>query len=135
MDVLEHVENDLNLLQLSLQEAKPGATILITVPAFQSLWSPHDVYLEHFRRYKLKEVVSLVEKCELTVMRSCYLFSFLFPFVWIYRKLKRFEKTQSNLQNNNPILNKILKELSLIEIRNFSNRRYGISAMVIAKKL
>jgi SAM-dependent methyltransferase len=133
--VLEHVEDDLSLLKSSLLEAKPGATILITVPAFQSLWSSHDIYLEHFRRYRLKEVISLAEECELSVVRSCYLFSFLFPFVWIYRKLKRLEKSRSDMRNSNSFINRILKELSVIEIKFFSNKRYGISAMVIAKKV
>lgn len=135
MDVLEHVEDDLSLLKSSLLEAKPGATILITVPAFQALWSPHDIYLEHLRRYKLTEVVSLAEECELSVVRSCYLFSFLFPFVWIYRKFKRFESAQSNMRPSNRILNRILKEICFIEFKNISNKKYGISAMVIATKI
>lgn len=51
MDVLEHLPNDLAMLQ-RVKAATVGDNncFFITVPAFQSLWSGHDVFLEHYRR-------------------------------------------------------------------------------------
>ena len=51
MDVLEHVSDDGRLLSEIVQPMKPGALLLMTVPADASLWSPHDVSFGHFRRY------------------------------------------------------------------------------------
>ena len=50
VDVLEHVEDDLKLLKMYTTNAPPGALIMITVPAFRSLWSAHDEFLGYFRR-------------------------------------------------------------------------------------
>jgi SAM-dependent methyltransferase len=55
-DVIEHVEDD----QLAVKELKRvtklNGLVLITVPAFMSLWSHHDVINHHFKRYKENEI-------------------------------------------------------------------------------
>ena len=55
MDVLEHVDDDIGLLREYTDRMPPGGRVLITVPAFQFLWSGHDVFLEHRRRYTLSQ--------------------------------------------------------------------------------
>ncbi|MET0272578.1 MAG: methyltransferase domain-containing protein, partial [Phenylobacterium sp.] len=50
MDVLEHVDDDIGLARDYLASARPGTRLAVTVPAFQWLWSGHDVFLEHKRR-------------------------------------------------------------------------------------
>jgi SAM-dependent methyltransferase len=52
-DVIEHVEADRTLLEDTLRPMRPGSWLLVTVPALQELWSPHDVALGHYRRYDL----------------------------------------------------------------------------------
>ena len=46
MDVIEHVDDPIALIESYKDFLRPGAHILITVPAFQSLWSQHDVLLD-----------------------------------------------------------------------------------------
>lgn len=61
MDVLEHVDDDTGLLRQYTSSIPHGSQVLITVPAFEFLWSGHDVFLEHRRRYtrlRIEEVVS-----------------------------------------------------------------------------
>src|SRR4030095_14742624 len=54
MDVLEHLEDDHAMLK-SIREKSVGKNhFFITVPAFMDLWSGHDVYLGHYRRYTNK---------------------------------------------------------------------------------
>lgn len=61
-DVIEHVEDDqLSVLEMK-RVAKNGAVLLITVPAFMSLWSHHDVINHHFRRYRINEIEDLFNK-------------------------------------------------------------------------
>jgi SAM-dependent methyltransferase len=50
-DVIEHVENDRALLADMVGPMRPGAVLVVTVPADMRLWSPHDVTLGHYRRY------------------------------------------------------------------------------------
>lgn len=62
MDVLEHVDDDVNLLREYVEKVPVGTYFLITVPAFSFLWSGHDVYLDHKRRYTLNEIKSVIKK-------------------------------------------------------------------------
>lgn len=59
MDVLEHVENDRELLSNQLAALKPGGYALLTVPADMRLWSKHDVNLGHYRRYDVNSFRTL----------------------------------------------------------------------------
>jgi SAM-dependent methyltransferase len=51
LDVLEHVEDDVAVLRELRRVARPGAPLLVTVPAMPSLWSSHDAAAGHRRRY------------------------------------------------------------------------------------
>jgi hypothetical protein len=53
MDVLEHVEDDFAMLSQVLSFLRPGAQVLITVPADPSLWTMHDESFGHWRRYDM----------------------------------------------------------------------------------
>ena len=58
MDVLEHVDDDRELLQHHVAIAPSHARFVVSVPAFSWLWSAHDTFLEHRRRYTLRHLVS-----------------------------------------------------------------------------
>jgi len=62
LDVLEHVENDNALMDASLKTLREGGTVLITVPAHPFLFSEHDVFLKHYRRYTREGVLRLTQK-------------------------------------------------------------------------
>ena len=51
LDVLEHIERSREALAAVLEAMKPGAHLLITVPADMSIWSAHDEHFGHYRRY------------------------------------------------------------------------------------
>lgn len=53
LDVIEHVEKDTVFLQQTVQSLNGchDLKILISAPAFQSLFTAHDVFLKHYRRY------------------------------------------------------------------------------------
>lgn len=74
MDVLEHVGDDRLLLGSAVGLLKPRGTILITVPAHQGLWSRHDQFLGHQRRYSRRGLGELIEAVELTVVDSFYFY-------------------------------------------------------------
>jgi SAM-dependent methyltransferase len=51
LDVIEHTPDDRATLRELLRVCKPGGWLLVTVPAYQALWSQHDEANHHFRRY------------------------------------------------------------------------------------
>lgn len=61
LDVLEHVKEDGAFLREALTKLRPGAWVLITVPAWPALYSAHDRFLAHERRYRPREIRALIE--------------------------------------------------------------------------
>jgi 2-polyprenyl-3-methyl-5-hydroxy-6-metoxy-1,4-benzoquinol methylase len=51
LDVIEHTEDDRATLTELLRVTRPGGLLVVTVPAYQALWSWHDEVNRHFRRY------------------------------------------------------------------------------------
>lgn len=133
VDVLEHVEDDLKLLKLYTTNAPVGALIMISVPAFLSLWSAHDEFLGHFRRYKLKEVRDLLVRADLQILQCNYIFGLIFPIAWIVRKLKRSSTPSSDLSPIPRPLNWLLLRLLKIEHQIPFNKIAGLSVFAVAR--
>jgi SAM-dependent methyltransferase len=51
LDVIEHTPDDRVTLTELRRVTKPGGFLLVTVPAYQALWSFHDEANHHYRRY------------------------------------------------------------------------------------
>lgn len=98
LDVLEHVEDDIALLRQYSEQLPADGRIIISVPAFQSLWSRHDVFLEHRRRYKDTTLRPVVRAAGLRVLKSRYYFGLLFPFFAGVRWIDRFRYSQKNIE-------------------------------------
>jgi len=114
MDVLEHVEDDVQLLKYYTHSLPDDGKVLITVPAFQFLWSGHDVFLEHHRRYTRSMLNNVVRAADLEVIRTRYFFGLLFPIVAAMRvanarKLRYgITEPKSSLKRHNPNINHAL---------------------------
>lgn len=88
-DVVEHIEDDQTGINEMKRVCKKDGHVVITVPAFMSLWSHHDVINHHFKRYKQGEIKTLIDDDENLIYLSYFNF-FLFPPVWLFRKLNNF---------------------------------------------
>ncbi|MDB5221311.1 MAG: Methyltransferase type 12 [Myxococcaceae bacterium] len=75
LDVLEHVEDDRGFLDALVREnTHPGSTVLVSVPAWNALFTAHDTQLKHFRRYSPASAAALVEGAGLRIERQGGLF-------------------------------------------------------------
>jgi hypothetical protein len=134
MDVLEHIERDSEFLQAVVSCAAPGTRFFITVPAFRLLWSKHDEYLGHFRRYRLKELASLCRGAGLRLNARFYFFATIFPAVLALRVVSGGDGTRSDLRPAHPAVNALLKKLLFAEsLWCRTNRVLGVSAVVCAQ--
>ena len=79
LDVLEHVDGDEAALRSIATKLAPGGSILVTVPAYQWMWSAHDEAHHHKRRYSRRGLRSVAEAAGLKVDRIGYFNSLLFP--------------------------------------------------------
>lgn len=140
MDVLEHVDDDVGLLADYVAKVPVGSTFLITVPAFQFMWSGHDDFLEHKRRYSLGQLEQTVRGGGLTVRRSAYYYGAVFPLAAVSRLAGRWlaprdQAPRSQLRRHGPLSNAILGGLCRIELPLMPfNRLGGLSAICLASK-
>ncbi len=140
MDVLEHVDDDVGLLKDYANKAPRGARFLISVPAFQFLWSGHDVFLEHKRRYRLNQMEDVVRRAGLTVQHGSYYFGAVFPIAATIRLLSNLIwsgqlKSQSQLSRHHVIVNETLAAMSAAELPLLiHNRLAGLTVFCVAQK-
>jgi len=136
MDVLEHVDDDRGLVRHYAAKVPAGAHFLATVPAFRFLWSGHDVFLEHKRRYRLNEIEAVVRDAGLQVVRGAYYFGFVFPLAAAVRLATRnTTEPRSSLKKHDPLTNGLLSGICAAELPLFPlNRLAGLSAFVLARK-
>ncbi|SOY57269.1 putative S-adenosyl-L-methionine-dependent methyltransferase [Cupriavidus taiwanensis] len=79
LDCLEHIADDAGSLDCAARLLKAGGAVFVTVPAYQWLWSAHDVFLHHQRRYSKRSLHTLAGRCGLHVERISYFNTMLFP--------------------------------------------------------
>ena len=135
IDVLEHVEDDSALLNSYVSNSSNDAIFVISVPAFKSLWSNHDVFLEHFRRYRKKDLRNLIQKAGLKELEASYIFGSIFPLVWLIRKIKRSKSIQSDLKQSSNMVNFLILKFLKIEKILPLNKIFGTSVFIVAKKI
>ena len=136
MDVLEHVDDDRGLVRHYADKVPGGAHSLVTVPAFEFLWSGHDVFLEHKRRYTLPEIETAMRDAGLEIVRGSYYFGLVFPLAAAVRLADRnTTEPRSSLKKQGALTNALLTAICAAELPLFSvNRLAGLSCFVLARK-
>ncbi|MCC5638903.1 class I SAM-dependent methyltransferase [Nostoc sp. CHAB 5844] len=142
LDVLEHIDDDLAALEALSARLQPNSWLLITVPAYQFLWSYHDEINHHKRRYTLKNLKRVVRQAGYTVRYGSYFNTWLFPLVAGVRLLKNLFKVEQKVVVNSDLnlpakpVNKFLTFLFASEryLLNRFSLPFGVSVVLIAQK-
>lgn len=88
-DVLEHIEQEVGALEEWRRVLGPQGQIFISVPAYQWLWSQHDISLHHHRRYTRKSLKKAGKKAGLKDTRLSYAIGFSLPLVVGFRVINK----------------------------------------------
>ena len=140
MDVLEHVDDDVGLAAEYAAKVRSGARFLVSVPAFSFLWSGHDVFLEHRRRYTLRQLERVIARAGLEVLAGNYYFGGVFPLAATTRFAQNLrggaaETAQSQLKRHHPLVNGALGLVCAAEAPLLRwNRAFGLTAFCLARK-
>lgn len=139
IDVIEHVDDDVALMRDYAERSRPGTRFVISAPAFQFLWSSHDEFLDHKRRYTLSSLRNAVKAAGLAPVEARYFFGLLFPAAAAIRmteKKSRSEPASSHLKDAPDWLNASLvavHDLERLALFPF-NRLAGVTAFCLAEK-
>ena len=96
LDVLEHLHDPAGALSHALSLLEPTGTLLITVPAFKSVWTSHDVMNEHVTRYTKSSFRSLASEVGFRIDRADYFFHWTFPIRYAQHVIEKFAPRHSS---------------------------------------
>ncbi|WP_426700418.1 class I SAM-dependent methyltransferase [Rhodanobacter sp. Col0626] len=136
-DVLEHIDEDVETLAALRRYLAPGGRMLITVPAYQWLWSAHDVFLHHKRRYTARTLREAFHRSGLRIDRLTYFNTLLLPLAALARLKDRASsrKKASGTEIPPPFINSTLNAIFASErhmLANF-NLPAGVSLLGIVR--
>lgn len=138
LDVVEHVADDLSLLRAAIPLLAPRGRLLITVPAFPSLWSVHDEMLHHQRRYTRSTLRRVVTEGGFTIEHLSFFNTLLFPVALARRTISRIagSRRTNDLEIPPPLVNAGLRELFAAErvVLSGGSFPFGLSLLCLASK-
>jgi SAM-dependent methyltransferase len=114
-DVLEHMENDHEVLEALRNLLSENGRLMLTVPAFPSLWSYFDVASCHFRRYRMEDLQTKLQQHGYVVEYQSYYMSTIFPLVWSGRRISSMLKAKKFQASTEPPAD--VHDLALNELR------------------
>lgn len=137
LDVLEHVTEKATLLEIRRILRLEGL-LIVSVPAYQWLWSKWDHILHHKRRYTKNSLRSKLEQNGFKVIYISYVYSYLVIPALLVRTIKSFfhqDNYSSDFNLSNKLLNSFLLFLFRVErVLSGSNTPFGTSIVCVAKK-
>jgi SAM-dependent methyltransferase len=136
LDVLEHIEHPRPVMEILRGRLRPGGWFIVTVPAFDELWTAHDEVNHHYRRYRLADLEVLVGGSGLEIVESRYFFVWLAMVKWAVALKERVAKAESIPPVVPPApINAAALTLTRLEQRLLGNAHppFGSSAIVVAR--
>lgn len=137
LDVLEHIKEDLGSLKAARMLLKPDGILVLTVPAFSSLWSKNDEVYHHLRRYTLPQLEQLCGDAGFSrILFKNYMNFLLAPVIFIIRFLSdRFRLPGNELAIPGFVINFVLKAIMSSEIVFLKRVKvpFGYSAVLLIR--
>ena len=141
-DVICNIPDDVAAVAQIARVLKPGGYFIVQLPAYQWLWSMHDVAVGHQRRYSARDTRAKLTQAGFLVQRVLHTNTLLLPFAIIGRMHRRRtldlgNAIESDLQMELPgWINAILSVFYRAEIRLEAHidSPFGLSVIAIAKK-
>lgn len=140
MDVLEHLPDDQAAMREFHRVLKPGGRVVATVPAYQHLWSEHDIALMHFRRYIRQQLGERFIGAGFQLEKLSHTMTALYPLVALQRRLNATKPPHDPPRAAMPIfptpVNNLMTGLFTLEnrIARKVNLPFGVTILCVAQK-
>ena len=130
-DVLEHIEDDKAAMRKIHGMLTPNGCIVVNVPAYQALFSKHDVALGHKRRYSNRELKGKLRDSGFKIEYFRHWNLLALP-ITVGIKLSRKDYPHEEVANNK-FLSGLLEKWLIAESK--INYLFGISILCKARKV
>lgn len=137
LDVLEHFADPFPPLRRALQLLEDGGKLVMTVPAFRSLWTSHDELNHHFTRFRRAELERLVQRAGGRLESSRYFFQWTAPLKLAQHWFEKVAPARPSVPRVPPSwINRVLYGISRLEQRMFRGPSppFGTSLLAVAEK-
>lgn len=137
LDVIEHIENEYEVLLEIKRVLKPDGHLIVTVPAYQFLFSYWDKLLHHKRRYTARALKSQTDRVHFSTIKISYFNSFLLPTAVVFRFIKSlFKKKTSDFVNLPTLFNNMLYLVTKLEVKIIllKSMPFGLSIVGVFQK-
>jgi SAM-dependent methyltransferase len=139
LDVLEHLDDDKAAARELARVLAPGGALVAFVPALRLLWGLQDDVSHHRRRYRKRELEEVIAQAGLTVTRSTYFNTLLFPPILAARlamRVRRPSELKSENELGGPVANAILSGIFALEapLLDRTDLPIGVSLACVARK-
>ena len=128
LNVLEHIENDLEAVANLQFLLKPGGTLVVLVPSYHFLFSAIDQLLGHYRRYTIASLRPVIQMNDLIIKKAFY-FNALGMAGWYWNKV--FKQTEISQHKMN-LFNKLVPIAKRID--KLFCHKIGLSTIIVAQK-
>jgi SAM-dependent methyltransferase len=137
-DVIEHLDDDGRAVAELIRVLKPGGHVLITVPAFPSLWGLQDIVAHHKRRYRKRPLLQLLGARGLQCRQAFYFNFVLFAPIWLARQFIRLAGLRLRSENdvNTSSLNRVLRWIFTADVwsARWLSPPFGVSILALCTK-
>ena len=132
LDVLEHLEDPASALGCAHGLLDENGALLMTVPAFQTLWTNHDVINHHRLRYRRETLFPLLDAAGFNVKNSQYWFQWTVPAKFMIGRMQHLLRNKPHLPKiPAKWLNRILFEFSSLELRTLGTAGLPIGSTLM----
>lgn len=138
-DVIEHIDDDVASLKALRGALKEGGAAVFTVPAYKFLWSRHDDFNQHKRRYTRPQFRKALDDAGFRVEFISYYNTFLFPAVFGMRMIKKLFRIRD--KTDMEILHRGLANRLLLHLFSFERHLlkcmplpFGVSIIAVCRK-
>jgi SAM-dependent methyltransferase len=136
LDVLEHMRDPLGALRRSRELLSPDGVLIVTVPAFESLWTRHDERNRHFTRFRRSSLTDLLVSAGFGIRLGGYFYHWLVPVKLGARLIERFSGVEFRVTRPpGRLTNRICYAISRVESLAISPSRWlpGSSLLLLAE--
>ncbi|MEO8125635.1 MAG: class I SAM-dependent methyltransferase [Bryobacteraceae bacterium] len=144
LNVIEHIDDDAAALRQTFRLLRPGGVAVIEAPAGPGLYDVYDKHLMHFRRYRMRELLSTVKSAGFQILHRSHLGFFIYPaFALVKKRNRRYLRAEPDVQRrvvassiqtvkDNSLMHAVMRVENAM--RRFVSYPAGVRCFVICRK-